>query len=234
MTSSTTVTSSSIDGVQSKSTTLDLIIQGGKQKINVKTVTTDAWTTYFNVTHDSMFRWQGKIKLGSGAVKVLSEPNAGGTSVVSEVLSAEYMHRRFGASNFVPEMKIQYVFSNWKKIDYITTIQEERVGVSVTRAMGYPYANSFRLEDATRLCYKKLYGLIVARSGISKQFSYSRSILHCLCQSQSIANMMRNAFLELLASDIDLQDDLVNHVTIILTVCYGLVDIFVEDFHCFE
>mmetsp|Transcript_12538 Transcript_12538/g.18936 ORF Transcript_12538/g.18936 Transcript_12538/m.18936 type:complete len:245 (+) Transcript_12538:114-848(+) len=176
-----------------------------------------------------------QVIVGTQAQKVLDEPNAGGTSVVSEALSAEYMVRRFGAQDIVTEMAIQYWFPNWKKIDYIATIFGGRVGISVTRAMGYPYASDFKMEDAVRLCQKKLNGLVVARAGISPAFSYERSILHCWCQTQEISNMMYIAFHEMIARD-KIENStcptLVGSITLILTVCDTISGVYTEDFGC--
>lgn len=187
-----------------------------------------------SITIDTMvaMKGEGNIGLSSDATKVLLEPNAGGASVVSEALSVEYLCRRLQAHSVVPEMKIKYFFSNWKKIDYLTTIRGERIGVSVTRAMGFPTADTFTSEDAERLGKKKLYGLILARSGISECNSYNRSILHVFCQSYSIAVLMAGAFRLIIDRDKQLQHDLEGHIVIILTVAQNIPGIFTEDFTC--
>jgi hypothetical protein len=191
---------------------------------------------HVSVVQDMLFKMKQQVIICGEAQKIIDEPNAGGASVVSETLSAEYMCRRFGAMNIVSEMKIQYFFINWKKIDYIATIDDQRVGVSVTRAMGFPTADDFQIEDALRLCYKKLYGLIVARSGISRMFSYDRSILHCFCQSKRIATLMKQSFDELIENDKKSPEDvrLTGNITIILTVCENMSGIFTEDLTCFR
>lgn len=176
----------------------------------------------------------GIIALGSDATRVFYEPNAGGASVVSEALSVEYMCRRIRASDTVPEMKIQYYFYNWKKIDYISTINGERIGVSVTRAMGYPNPELFEMEDALRLGTKKLYGLILARNGISECHNYNRSILHVFCQTQHIAVLMQEAFRTLIAADRALQEDLSGHIVIILTIVQNIPGVFSDSLACLK
>lgn len=187
-----------------------------------------------SITIDTMVALtrSGVIALGDDATRVYREPNAGGASVVSEALSVEYMARRVRASNTVPEMKIQYFFYNWKKIDYISSINGERIGVSVTRAMGFPSPTLFTMEDATRLGTKKLYGLILARSGISECHNYNRSILHVFCQSQQIAVLMQEAFRTIIAEDRALQEDLSGHIVIILTIVKNIPGVFTENFAC--
>jgi hypothetical protein len=187
-----------------------------------------------SITIDTMapLTRSGTIGLGDDATRVYHEPNAGGASVVSEALSVEYMHRRARASQTVPEMKIQYSFYNWKKIDYICTISGERIGVSVTRAMGYPDPSFFSMEDAVRLGNKKLYGMVLARSGVSECHNYNRSILHVFCQSQEIAILMQEAFRGIIDADRSLQQDLTDHIVIILTIASSIPGVFTENFAC--
>jgi hypothetical protein len=186
------------------------------------------------VVQDTFTRMHNSVMMSYEAQKIIDEPNAGGASAVSEALSAEYMCRRFGAYDIVSEMRIKYFFDNWKKIDYIATIAGERVGVSVTRAMGFPHHSNFTVDDAKRLCYKKLYGLVVARSGISRQFSYGRSILHCFCQTQRIADLMKFTLCELMEEEKGKPEDMriTGNISIILTVCTNTAGIFNEDFSC--
>lgn len=75
-------------------------------------------------------------------------------------LSMEYFSRRFQARDVVTEMEVEYRCMNWKKVDYICTLYGERVGVSVTRAMSYPNPAAFKPDEAYRLLYKKLFGLV--------------------------------------------------------------------------
>lgn len=177
-----------------------------------------------------------QILMGDEAQKILNEPNAGGASVVSEALSAEYMARRFGARDIVTEMAIQYWFPNWKRIDYIATFFGGRVGISVTRAMGFPYSINFTMDDAIRLCEKKLNGLIIAKSGISPTCRYERSILHCFCQTEEISNLMLIAFNEMIERDKrenPLCPTLKGSITLILTVC-DIREVYTDDLSCIQ
>jgi hypothetical protein len=141
--------------------------------------------------------------VSDGARRILTEPNAGGNSYVSEILSAEYMVVRFNAYNFKTEMEIVYIDAHWKKVDYLCMIFDQQIGVSVTRAMGYPYEYLFTYESAVYLLNKKLNGLIVARAGLTEGYHYNKSILHVWCQSLRIALLvdevfktMRNIYME--------------------------------------
>jgi len=89
--------------------------------------------------------------------KILHLPNAGGNSVISEVMSFELMHRCFGAKLLKTEMDINYYPYGSKKTDYLIQIYGKTVAVSVTRAM--KYSGIFTNLDARHLLIKKLDGI---------------------------------------------------------------------------
>ena len=60
--------------------------------------------------------------------------NAGGGSDVSEMYSIDYLMRIHDASEIIFETQVQY-WITYKMVDYICTIDQQRVGVSVARAM---------------------------------------------------------------------------------------------------
>ncbi|CAM9780003.1 unnamed protein product [Phaeothamnion confervicola] len=171
------------------------------------------------------------LRLGADARRVAAAPNAGGRSVVSEALSVEYFARRFGGHDVLCEMEISYWSPQWKKIDFIATIKDyrggscNRVGVSVTRAMGWPSAAHFTADSARRLLRKKLYGLVVARDGVSSAQRYTGSVLHVWCQNRRIAELMRQAFRRT-ARELSVT----GNVLMLLTVAADLPAVFEDDF----
>jgi hypothetical protein len=128
------------------------------------------------------------------AQQVRDKENAGGASIVSEVMSAEVLSVLYGAKNVRTEMEIEYLFSNWKIADFIVEMFDERVGVSVTRAMGYPDESTFDEEEALRLLNKKIVGLVLARNGVSDRDSFYKSVLHVFAQSERIAHLLHKQF----------------------------------------
>jgi hypothetical protein len=113
---------------------------------------------------------------------------------------------------------MEVVYSiDYKMVDYIALVDDIRVGVSVTRAMGFPTAAYFTSEDADRLLRKKLNGLIVARNSVSKHQSFIKSILHVWCQSPNIARLLKDSFRRLDDNDFGL--DIKGVVILQLTVC---------------
>ncbi len=142
--------------------------------------------------------------------------NAGGNSDISEMMSIEYYIRSCKATNFLFETEIQYCV-NYKMVDYICDVDGRRVGVSVTRAMGYPRPEDFTYARALRLLHKKLYGLIVARNAVCKKQSFKKSILHVWCQNLRIAKLIKKAYSSFSINDYGL--DIKGFVILHITVC---------------
>lgn len=151
-----------------------------------------------------------EMQLGDEAQLVLRSQNAGGNSELSEALSVEYLCAVFGARRVTPEMQVQY-WIQYKIVDYLTYVHGKRIGVSVTRAMGYPSADCFTLADAQRLLHKKLYGLIVARASTCSSDGFYNSLLHIWCQDRRIAELVREAWG---SAELELRD----HIVVLCTV----------------
>ncbi|CAK4089983.1 unnamed protein product [Aphanomyces euteiches] len=165
------------------------------------------------------------FKLGVDATLVMTEPNAGGQSEVSEAMSMEYMHQLFGAVDVVTEMQIEYWSPNWKKVDYLCTIRGERVAVSVTRAMAFQGAPF----DAARLLRKKMRGLVVAKTGVSRRQRYSKSVLHIWCQTTEIAMALSECYAQV-ADELGVTEN----VILIATVAATEACIFTNDASAIE
>lgn len=94
-------------------------------------------------------------------------------------------------------MEVEY-WCEYKMVDYITTMRykgkKRRIGVSVTRAMHYQDPLNFTAENAYNLIRRKVYGLIVARRGVTKKHSFSTSVLHVWCQTDRILELVVEAF----------------------------------------
>ncbi len=149
------------------------------------------------------------------AIKSLAIDNAGGKSWLSEALSINYFAERFRAEKFIHEMEIEY-WIDYKMCDFICNIKNRRIGVSVTRAMQYSKLEDFTLHSAYTLLHKKLYGLVIARNGISKKHEFYSCVLHVWCQTKEIAELLRLVYPKILAED---DTGTIKDVTIILTIC---------------
>ena len=156
-----------------------------------------------------------KIRMHASAIKSLKVENAGGASRYSEAMSIHYINARFGAKNFVLENEVEY-WIQYKMCDYITIIHGQNIGISVTRAMGFPTPCKFTMKSADLLLYKKMHGLIIARRGISEKHAFAKSILHIWCQTTEIAILLNEAHKRLIDND---NSATLHEILVILTVC---------------
>lgn len=155
----------------------------------------------------------GPFQMSTAGLQSLQHDNAGGKSEISEAASITYFQQLWKAQDFVFERQIEY-WVQYKMIDFICTLPPYgRLGVSVTRAMGFPSAEYFTYEDAKDLLQKKLEGLIIARNAVSERHTFYHSVLHAWCQDERIAGFLARAYQE-----IDLPE-VHGTVILLLTIC---------------
>lgn len=157
-------------------------------------------------------------------IRSLIVDNAGGKSAVSEALSIDYFVRMYGAKQVLVEKEVPY-WIEYKMVDFLCSIGQHRVGVSVTRAMAVQDSgrqidvdpDAFTIDHARRLLRKKLYGLVVSRNGVARACRFFKSILHIWVPTQHIAKMINQAWNELDLTVFDL--DIKGVVIVVITVC---------------
>ncbi|CAG8630701.1 8514_t:CDS:2 [Paraglomus occultum] len=141
--------------------------------------------------HERTFK---DIKLGEGAAKMLTLPNAGGTSMLSEVFSCEIMERILGVELSKTEMEVRYRFSNQPMTDYLVKLRHKisvTIGISVTRA--YAYKKRYTSQDARALLKKKLTGISSSTKNIIGDRVW-KQILHIWCPDGHTAKMVKRAY----------------------------------------
>lgn len=158
-------------------------------------------------------RWDD---LSQESRKSIEIDNAGGKSDISEMFSIDYFNQVHKSTQTIYETQIDY-WADYKMVDFICTMNNSRVGVSVARAMGYPDPSKFTFSSAQHLLFKKLYGLIVARNCVNKNHSFIRSVIQIWCQTENIANLLAKAFSNLDHEDYGL--DIKGVVILQLTIC---------------
>jgi len=115
--------------------------------------------------------------LGAGAAKRYDQDNQGGSSLCSEVMSIQLLDECDGATLFKMETEVDYAALG-SIADYIANLNEDRVGVSVTRAYKGPMGDTYTSDDATTLLTKKLNGLHEASANVSSADAWDHSLLH--------------------------------------------------------
>jgi len=155
------------------------------------------------------------IKFSQSQVRSMHIQNAGGSSEISEALSMYYMEHQLGAHGFIPEKEVDY-WIEYKMCDYIMVINRVNVGVSVTRAVVYPFDNTFTYQHAVSLLHKKLNGLIIARNSVNLRHRFFKSILHIWCYTPLAAINIKRAYNDLRHRDVD---QTYTDIYVICTIC---------------
>ena len=134
-----------------------------------------------------------KMSLSTGAKRMFTCPNAGGSSEKSEILSFELLQRCFGADLQKTEMEVQYCPEGGAITDYTCTMFSTKLGVSVTRAM--KYRGDFTVEDAAKLLNKKLNGVLTSTRNTMEK--WSKQILHVWATSLAVSVLIAEAYHQL-------------------------------------
>jgi len=152
-----------------------------------------------------------KIVLSVGASRVRDTPNAGGTSVASEVMSFEAMRLLTGAQLSRTEMELEY-YPRGKITDYSVVMPNGvRMGVSVTRAL--KYRGTFTRTDARVLLEKKLFGITESTRTVVGE-TWPKQVLHVLVHEAYVADV--------LAAELEnLSADLRSNTTVLITLVHN-------------
>lgn len=157
--------------------------------------------------------------LGPDAVRLLSEPNAGGASRVSEAMSMEVLNRAFGATLLQTELEITYWPSQGSPItDFSVLVDGTPLGVSVTRALGPPNVE-FDTSAARALLIKKLHGVV--RSTETCLGAWRKQILHVWAPTATAAAALESAYATL-------PSEMVSDTVVLITTCTTLPCLFFE------
>ena len=132
-------------------------------------------------------------QLTPGGQHIISVPNAGGSSVLSEVFAFEWLARCEGATLLKTETEIVYDVVG-KKADILVEIDGRKVGVSVTRAMTFPIGNPYALADATALFDRKLDDIQLATTQVSAADRWSKQMLVALAIDAQHAQVAMQAW----------------------------------------
>ncbi|KAL3310411.1 hypothetical protein Ciccas_011025 [Cichlidogyrus casuarinus] len=148
--------------------------------------------------------------------RMFNEPNAGGNSIVSEVLSLEFMIDQFNANLVKTEMEIEYHPRGGSITDYLVRINNNLIAVSVCRAITKP-GTAYTLTMARDLLIKKLKGIM--QSNLTNREGWTKQILHIWAENPGSAVQIFSTFQTIPAS-------LRGNTIVIVTVCESLPHIF--------
>ncbi len=115
-------------------------------------------------------------QLTPGGRQIILAGNAGGSSLYSEVFAFEWLARCEHAALLKTETTIVYDVAG-KKADLLVEIDGRKVGVSVTRAVTFPFGQPYTLAAATTLFSRKLTDLQLATTQVSAGDRWSKQMV---------------------------------------------------------
>ncbi|HEY5945455.1 MAG TPA: hypothetical protein VIV40_08185 [Kofleriaceae bacterium] len=131
--------------------------------------------------------------LTEGGRHLAETPNAGGSSLLSEVFAYEQLARCELATLLKTETEIVYDQTG-KITDLEVMLDGHKIGVSVTRAVAYPFGTTYTLDAATTLITRKLGDIQLSTANVSDQDRWDKQILAILAWDDAAANTMAQAW----------------------------------------
>ena len=135
--------------------------------------------------------------LTEGGLEIIEDGNLGGSSIWSEVFAYEVLFRCERAALLKTEAEILYQDTGGKKTDLLVELDTLRVGVSVTRAFGWPPEDPYTLEQATALLEDKLGDIPLSSANVTEEDAWTKQILHILAYTPKHAETVEQAWKDL-------------------------------------
>lgn len=150
--------------------------------------------------------------LTEGGQEILDEVSAGNT-VYSKVFAYELLARCEFAELLKTESEIGYD-PDTGRADLLISVDGLKIGVSVTKAVKYPFDAEYTVTDAQNLLTAKLTDIIESSKNVLPDDKWEKQILHVIAYSDQHAVSLRSAY--------DSLDDTVRTDTIVIvTVSNG-------------
>jgi hypothetical protein len=156
--------------------------------------------------------------LTDGGRHLAETPNAGGSSLLSEVFAYEQLARCELATLLKTETEIVYDTAG-KITDLEVMLDGHKIGVSVTRAVAYPFGSTYTLSTATTLIMRKLEDIKLSTANVSEQDRWDKQVLAILAWDGTVAATMAQAW--------DALDPTVKADTIVLLTTTDGEDLFI-------
>lgn len=148
--------------------------------------------------------------LTAGGQQILEEGTAGGSSVLSEVFAFEILKRCESARLLKTETTISYDVEG-KLTDFLAEIDSLKIGVSVTRAVGFPFDDPYELSQASELLQGKLSDILESTANVSNEDRWQKQILGILAYAPEHAEVLQEAWMSL---DAKTRADTVVHIIV--------------------
>ena len=153
--------------------------------------------------------------LTAGGQEIWSDGNAGGSSIYSEMFAYEMLCRCELAILLKTEMEVEYQVPDSKITDLLVEIDGNKIGVSVTRAVGWPRDAPWTTDQAVVLLEKKLDGILNSSAAVAPGDAWTKQILHIIAYADQHADAIQAALAE------DIGPELTADTIVIVTVSDG-------------
>ncbi len=150
-------------------------------------------------------------RLSAGGQEIVADGNAGGSSLLSEVFAFEVLQRCEGAVLLKTETEVLYTDPSGKLTDLLVEIDGVKIGVSVTRAVGFPREDPYTEQQATDLLTDKLLDVQASSTNVAEADRWEKQILHVLAYAPEHGESLRTAYAALGS---DVKSDTVVWVTV--------------------
>jgi hypothetical protein len=148
--------------------------------------------------------------LSAGGQQILEEGTAGGSSVLSEVFAFEMLKRCESATLLKTETTISYDVEG-KLTDFLAEIDTLKIGVSVTRAVAFPFNDPYEPSQATDLLEGKLSDILESTANVSDEDRWQKQILVILAYAPEHADALEEAWMSINAT---IRADTVVHIIV--------------------
>jgi hypothetical protein len=125
-------------------------------------------------------------------------------------MAYEVLYRCEAASLLKTEGEITYLDPSGKKTDLVVDVDGTQLGVSVTRAVGWPREDPYTAEMATDLLTDKLGDIVLSSANVAETDAWSRQILSVIAYEPAHAAAIEEAWSAL---DADIRGDTLLFVT---------------------
>jgi hypothetical protein len=148
--------------------------------------------------------------LTPGGRHLAETPNAGGSSGLSEIFAFEELAHCETASLLKTETEIVYDTTG-KITDLEVLIAGHKIGVSVTRAVAFPFGQPYTLAAASMLITRKLQDIQASTTNVSAADKWDKQILAVLAWDDQAADIVTQAWT---AADAQTKADTIVIVTV--------------------
>ncbi|MDY0058914.1 MAG: hypothetical protein RBU45_03825 [Myxococcota bacterium] len=151
--------------------------------------------------------------LSPGGQEILADGNAGGGSLLSEVFAYEVLYRCEGAELLKTETEIVYE-GQGKLTDLLVGLDGLKIGVSVTRAVGWPREDPYPVDRAKALLEDKLSDVQASSGHVAAEDRWAKQILHVIAYGEGHAESVRTAFTQI-------DEGIIGDTVVVVTVTDG-------------